>query len=163
SRVNYNYLNKFIFNINIRRDGSSRFGPGKRYGNFGSLGGSWIVSEEKWMEKISFISFAKIRGSYGVTGSDNIGDYSYLGLWNFGINNAIYNNNLVLHPSKLYDSLLHWEENRKIEFAISMGVLNDRLSFDISFYRNRSDNQLVSFPLSNITGFNSVVSNSPAN
>src|SRR5260221_4528350 len=82
ARLNYNIANKYLLNLTARRDGSSRFGPGKQYGNFGAIGAAWIFSEEPWMKKdISFISFEKLRGSYAITGSDNISDYGFLSAW----------------------------------------------------------------------------------
>jgi len=78
-RVNYNVENKYIVNANFRRDGSSRFGPNKKFGNFGSIGAAWIFTEEDFLkEKTNWFSFGKLRGSYGTVGSDDIGDYAYL-------------------------------------------------------------------------------------
>jgi hypothetical protein len=76
-RVNYNYDSRYILNITGRRDGSSRFGPGKQFAAFGAVGAAWIFSEETLLKDNSIISFGKLRGSYGVTGSDQIGDYQY--------------------------------------------------------------------------------------
>ncbi len=79
SRINYNWQDKYLVNLSARRDGSSRFGPQNQFNNFGAIGGAWIFSEEKLIkETIRFLSYGKLRGSYGITGSDQIGDYSYL-------------------------------------------------------------------------------------
>src|SRR5690606_15666231 len=78
-RINYNLKNKYSLNLTGRRDGSSRFGPNKKYANFGAIGMAWNFSEEKlFKESIPFISYGKIRGSYGATGNDQIGDYQFL-------------------------------------------------------------------------------------
>src|SRR5690606_34761148 len=78
-RIGYNWAQKYFINLTGRRDGSSRFGPDKRFANFGAIGGAWIFSEESFIkENLSFLSFGKLRGSYGITGSDQIGDYKYL-------------------------------------------------------------------------------------
>ena len=77
-RLNYTLLDKYIVNLTARRDGSSRFGTGNQYANFGAIGLAWIFSKEKWFNNSSFLSFGKIRGSYGTTGNDQIGDYQYL-------------------------------------------------------------------------------------
>lgn len=79
ARLGYNWKHKYFINLTGRRDGSSRFGPEKHFANFGAIGGAWILSEEKFLKnKLPSLSFAKIRGSYGITGSDQIGDYGYL-------------------------------------------------------------------------------------
>ncbi len=81
--LNYVWDNKYIINLNLKRDGSSRFGPGKQFGNFASAGVAWIASDEKWLKDLlpEWFSFIKFRGSVGSTGSDNIGDYEYLSRW----------------------------------------------------------------------------------
>src|SRR5699024_10581676 len=74
-RINLNHNKKYILNLTGRRDGSSRFGPGKQYGNFGAVGVAWLFAKEEFLDEINFLNFGKLRGSYGITGSDNIGDY----------------------------------------------------------------------------------------
>jgi TonB-linked SusC/RagA family outer membrane protein len=163
-RVNYNWKNKYILNLNARRDGSSKFGPGRQFGNFGSIGTAWIISEENWIKnRIQFLSFAKLRGSYGAVGNDKIGDYSYLPLWNTQGTGYSYNGLTPLSPLGHSDSLLQWEVNRKLELAVNLGFFKDRITLEVSWYRNRCNNQLVQFPTPSFTGFNAVTSNSPAN
>ncbi len=76
-RVNYNYDEKYILAASIRRDGSSRFGPNNRWGNFYSLAGGWLISEESFFN-VPAINNLKLRGSWGTTGNDNIADYVYI-------------------------------------------------------------------------------------
>ncbi|MBZ4189321.1 SusC/RagA family TonB-linked outer membrane protein [Niabella beijingensis] len=161
-RLNYILKNRYIFNFNFRRDGSSRFGPGHRFGNFGSAGGAWIFTDEKWMHTgMPFISYGKLRGSYGLTGSDPSYDNQYLSRWTYA--NALYNNIQPLLPNNHTDSTLHWQVNKKTEIALDLGFLKDAISFSASWYSNRCDNQIVPFPTPAFTGFTSVTSNSPAN
>src|SRR5688500_1046683 len=76
-RLNYNWDGKYLVNLNARRDGSSRFGDRNKFHNFWSVGIGWIFSEQKWMRKnLSFLSFGKLRASYGTTGNDQILDYN---------------------------------------------------------------------------------------
>ena len=78
-RINYQYKNRYILNLTGRRDGSSRFGPDNRFASFGAIGAAWLFSEESFIkERWRFLSSGKLRGSYGLTGSDLIGDYQYL-------------------------------------------------------------------------------------
>jgi len=160
ARVNYNFENKYILNLNGRRDGSSRFGPGKQYGNFGSIGGAWIFSEESWL-KNKFLSFGKLRGSYGITGGDQVGDYKYLSRWT-SVTVPTYNGIAPLVPIQHADSLFQWQVNHKTEIALDLGAFQDKISIEIAWYRNRCNNQLLQFPTPLFTGFPNVVANSPA-
>ena len=161
-RINYNRDNRYLFNINIRRDGSSKFGPGKQFGNFGSIGGAYIFSETGFFKNtMPFISFGKLRGSYGTTGNDQIPNYQYLTAWSF--NQFQYNGSQVLIPTRHTDSTFQWQVNRKLELAGTLSFFENALTIDVSWYRNRCDNQLVSFPTPSSTGFGDVLTNSPAN
>lgn len=162
-RITYNWENKYILNINARRDGSSRFGPGKQFGNFGSLGVAWLASEEKWLKANmpSYISFIKLRGSYGITGSDAVGDYAYLS--RYSSNNILpYGNQSGLGPIQAPNPDFQWQVNKKVEVAINLGFLKDRVNFQLAYYRDRCGNQLLSLPLPALSGFSSVIANSPA-
>jgi len=161
ARVNYNWEDEFILNLNGRRDGSSKFAPGRQFGNFWSVGGAWIFTEEAWAAKaLPFLSFGKFRGSYGLTGGDQIQPYQYMSKWSYG--GYPYNGVLPLTPLSHTDSLLHWQVNRKLEGALALGFLKDRIQVEAAWYRDRCNDQLVSFPTPYFTGFNNVTANSPA-
>ncbi|WP_286760601.1 SusC/RagA family TonB-linked outer membrane protein [Salegentibacter sp. UBA1130] len=156
-RLAYNFKSKYLVNLTGRRDGSSRFGPGKRFANFGAVGAAWIFTEEPFIKKsLPFLSFGKLRGSYGTTGNDQIGDYGYLDAYEVTPGPG------GLFPTQLFNPNYSWEENKKLEAAFEAGFFKDRLNFGVSWYRNRSSNQLVGFPLPAMTGFNSVQANLPA-
>ncbi len=163
ARVSYNWENKYILNLNGRRDGSSRFGPGNQYGDFGSVGAAWIASEEKWVKEIlpSYFSFVKLRGSYGITGSDGVPNYSYLSQYS-SYNIPPYDNSSALVAKIDPNPNYRWQSNEKLEGAINLGFLKDRISAQVAWYRNRCGNQLVPFPTPLFTGFKSVIENSPA-
>jgi TonB-linked SusC/RagA family outer membrane protein len=160
-RLNFNNQDKFLINLTARRDGSSRFGPGKQFANFGAIGAAWIFSKEDFVQNIlPFLSFGKFRSSYGITGNDQIGDYQYLSTYfPTGIS---YQGNVGLTPTRLSNPDFAWEINKKIEFGLELGVLRDRFLISLSYYRNRSGNQLVGYPLPLITGFSSIQGNFPA-
>jgi TonB-linked SusC/RagA family outer membrane protein len=161
-RVNYTIKSRYIFNLTGRRDGSSRFGPGKQYANFGALGAAWIFSEEPFIKKhLSFLSFGKLRASYGTSGNDQIGNYQFLDTYTTTANNT-YEGYSALNPSRLYNADYAWEINKKIEAAIDLGFLKDRIFLLAGYYRNLSSSQLVSYMLAPTTGFNSILSNLPA-
>jgi TonB-dependent starch-binding outer membrane protein SusC len=160
-RINYNWKDKYIVNATARRDGSSRFGPGKRFANFGALGIVWIFTNEKFAKNFyPVISFGKIRGSLGVTGNDQIGNYRYLDLWNSTSNP--YQGIPGLVPGSLFNPDYNWERNRKYELALELGFMKDRLLFTAAFYSSRSGNQLVSYRLPGQVGFQSIIKNLPA-
>jgi len=159
-RINYNLQNKYIVNLTARRDGSSRFGSGKQFANFGAAGIAWIFTEEKWFDNLPILSFGKLRGSYGVTGNDQIGDYQFLDSWQAG--SQTYEGTSTLRPSALANQNYSWEENKKLEAAIDLGFFKDRLLISANYYRNRSSNQLVAYRLPYTTGFASIIRNFPA-
>jgi len=159
-RINYNWRDKYILNLTGRRDGSSRFGPNKQFANFGAAGAAWIFSNESFIKKkLSFLSFGKLRGSYGVTGNDQIGDYQYLDSWS-PTSNRYQSTSLV--PTRLFNGDYSWEINKKVEGSIELGFLKDRILFSGTFFRNQSSNQLVNYSLPSQTGFQNIIRNFPA-
>ncbi|GEP52269.1 SusC/RagA family TonB-linked outer membrane protein [Flavobacterium noncentrifugens] len=156
-RVNFNFAQRYIVNLTGRRDGSSRFGPGNRFANFGAVGAAWVFSNEKLVsEKLPFLSMGKLRASYGTSGNDQIGDYQYLDTYStsgysYGVSG--------LQPTRLFNPDFAWESNKKLEAALELGFLNDRISTSVAWYRNRSSNQLVGIPLPGTTGFSELQAN----
>ena len=161
-RLIYNYKSRYIINGSARRDGSSRFGPDKRYNDFGAVGAAWIFTNEAFARQIfTFLDFGKIRGSYGVTGNDQIGDYRYLNTWSStGV--SPYQGIPSLQPDGLYNPVFSWERNKKLEAAIELGFFHNRLFTTVNYFRNRSDNQLVEYKLPAQTGFMNIIKNIPA-
>jgi TonB-linked SusC/RagA family outer membrane protein len=160
-RVGYNWQEKYLLNLTARRDGSSRFGPGKQFGNFGAIGTGWIFSKEKWIENmLPWLSFGKLRVSYGVTGNDQITDYQYLSTYT--PHSTTYEGLTGLSPTQLSNPYFAWEIVKKLEGGIELGFLKDRVLTTISVYRDRCGNQLVGYPLPSTTGFGSVQFNLPA-
>tara|TARA_R110002049_G_scaffold277220_1_gene455689 strand:- start:20751 stop:23807 length:3057 start_codon:yes stop_codon:yes gene_type:complete len=156
-RINLNYKNKYILNLTGRRDGSSRFGPNKQFGNFGAVGAAWVFSEESLFKDSNVLSFGKLRGSYGTTGSDNIGDYKFLSTYNTTAFD--YNGTSVLEPTGVFNPNYGWELNKKLEAALELGFFKDLILLNTAWYQNRSSNQLIGIPLAATTGFNSLTDN----
>src|SRR5690606_28160743 len=157
TRLGVNWNEKYFVNITGRRDGSSRFGPEKRFANFWAVGSAWIFSKEPFIRNhFPILNFGKLRGSYGTTGSDQIGDYQYLDSYEATAGpNGLY-------PTQLFNPDFAWEVNKKIEVALELGFFKENMNLQLNWYRNRSTNQLVGYPLSAITGFTTVQSNLPA-
>lgn len=156
-RINYNWDGKYILNLTGRRDGSSRFGPGKQFANFGAVGAAWLFSNEEFLRDGAFLSYGKLRGSYGTTGSDQFPDYQFLDTYSLG--NTDYEGTIGLRPTQLFNPNLAWEINKKLEFALELGFWKDRILLNAAYYRNRSSNQLIGIPLSDLTGFPSIQGN----
>ena len=161
ARATYNYQDKYIINLTGRRDGSSRFGPGKQFANFGAAGIAWLFSQEEIFKKqFSFLSFGKIRGSYGSTGNDQIPDYGYLSTYT---NSPYpYNGSPGLYPTSLFNTNYGWEINKKLGIGLELAFISNRIFFSLDYYNNRSGNQLIGLPLAAITGFTSIQANLPA-
>lgn len=157
-RINLNLQSKYILNLTGRRDGSSRFGPGKRLANFGAVGAAWLFGNEDFIKnEMPFLSFGKIRGSFGSSGNDQIGNYGYLNTY-IGTGTT-YQGIPTLQPANLYNPDYGWETNRKLELALELGFLRDRINLSTAIYRNRSSSQLVGIPLPGTTGFPSIQAN----
>jgi TonB-linked SusC/RagA family outer membrane protein len=161
ARLNYVYKDRYVLNGIFRRDGSSRFGPNNRFGNFGSLGAAWVFTDEPFMAaQQKWMSSGKLRGSYGITGSDNIGNYGYLDTYSSLTYN--YNGSTGLVPSRIANNNYKWEQTKKIEIALELGFLKNRIRFTPAYYNNTTGNQLISYTISSQAGFSSYQANLPA-
>ncbi|MAB57369.1 MAG: SusC/RagA family protein [Aequorivita sp.] len=154
ARLNYAFKKQLYFNLTGRRDGSSRFSNSNRYGNFGAIGAAWIFSEQL---NVPWLNFGKLRGSYGITGNDQIADYQYL--QNYFLVDHSYDGNIGLEPARIYNPNYQWEENEKREVALELGFFNGALELSTAYYNNRSSNQLIDYSLPATTGFPSIQAN----
>ena len=144
-RFAYYYNQKYLMEFNFGYNGSENFAPGKRYGFFpaGSIG--WVVSEEEFMKKASWIDFLKVRASYGLVGSDNVSSrFPYLAFYGGG-SGYDFGNNFGTNvggtsEGNLANANLTWEKARKLNVGIDFTTLNQRLALTIdAFYEYRFD------------------------
>lgn len=155
------WANKYIANFNLRRDGSTKFGPGRRFGNFGSAALAWVFSEENLIKNNwDWFSYGKLRGSTGTVGGDAVGNFAYLD--NYISIPGSYDGTMGLEYAALSNSFLEWEKNFNSEVAIELGLFNNRFTADVSYYLNRAGNQLVNSSISAVTGFSRFQRNSDA-
>lgn len=164
-RANVNFDDRWVLNLTARRDGSSRFGEKNLFSNFGSVGAAWLFGNEEWVKKaIPILSFGKIRLNYGTTGNDQIGDYKYLNLYSVvSIPSLVpYQGQLGTAPQGLPNPYLEWEKTAKLQGGLDLGLFNERVSLSLTYVRNTSSNQLVSYVLPVQSGFSSVTANMPA-
>lgn len=159
-RANYIFNDRYILNGSFRRDGSTRFGPGHRFGNFGAIGAGWIFSKESFLPAGSFLSYGKLRASYGTSGNDQVGDYNYLDSWMSS--SFPYDGISGLSPARIYNPNLYWELSHKLQFGLDLGFLKDRILLTAGFYRNFSNSQLVENKLPPQDGMDYITSNFPA-
>lgn len=156
SSVALNYKDRYVVSGSFRRDGSSRFGQKNKYGNFWSVGASWNVDKENFMQGVDLFTQLKLRTSYGVNGNAGIGNYDWLPLYGYGAN---YNQQPGSTPSNVGDSSLTWELNKPFNVGVDFSILKNRISVSFDYYTRKSENLLLNVPLSRTTGFSSATRN----
>jgi TonB-linked SusC/RagA family outer membrane protein len=159
SRLNYSYDGKYLLTATLRRDGSSRFGANQKWGTFPSFSVGYNVSEEAFMKSVNFINNLKIRGSYGLSGNNQIGNYSHIGLLstvNYVQNNA---QKPGLVPSTLSNDDLTWEKSKQINLGIDLALFTDRISLTADIYKDHKTDLLLAVQLPAASGFNSSTQN----
>lgn len=155
SRINYSFDNKYFVSASFRRDGSSVFGIDSRWGNFWSVGGAWRISQENFMAGIDWLNELKVRGSYGVSGNDNIGRYARLDLYSTGYN---YGGGNGAINDQLGNSQLQWEGNKVTDIGVEFTIFK-RIKGEFSYFNRGSNAILFNKPLSLLTGFENITTN----
>ncbi len=154
SRLNYNYDNRYILSGSFRRDASSRFGANKRWANFYSGSVGWNVAGEAFMENTPF-STLKLRGSYGTTGSDAIGDYRFAPSLASGFEYPIEGQAAFGVTSNGGENPdLQWESKESLNIGLDIGIANEKFTATIEYYENTSNDLLVNIPAPTSNGFN---------
>ncbi|MFA9205073.1 MAG: SusC/RagA family TonB-linked outer membrane protein [Burkholderiaceae bacterium] len=154
--TNLNYKNRFVLSGSFRRDGSSRFSAKNRYGNFWALGATWNIDREEFMTNNTLFDQLKLRGSYGVNGNAGIGNYDAPALYGFGFN---YNQLPGSGPTNVGDENLTWELNKPFNIGLDFSILKNRVNVTVEAYIRKSENLLLSVPLSNTSGFGAATRN----
>jgi TonB-linked SusC/RagA family outer membrane protein len=154
SRFTYNYKSKYLFTASARADGSSRFGANNRWGLFPSTSVGWVLSDEGFLQGNETISFLKLRSSYGITGNNNIGNYTQYALVNNTVNVAFGN---TITPGAAVTSLdnsnLGWETTAQFDVGFDMAFLDDRISFTYDYYLKNTTNLLFAVQIPQESGF----------
>ena len=154
-RLNYNYKEKYMLSGVYRADGSSRFGPENRWGSFPSISAAWRISEEPFMKNVKWISDLKLRASYGISGNNNIPDYSYI----TKVSKVIYpmGDEIVdgyAPAATLGNSMIGWEQTNSGNIGLSMGFLDNRITLNIDAYHTKTKALLLEVPTSFVSGYN---------
>jgi TonB-linked SusC/RagA family outer membrane protein len=155
-RINYNLLDRYLFTVTGRADGSSRFGQNNKFAYFPSAAFAWRVSEEGFWKKNDLISNLKLRTSYGLTGNSEIRSYDYLDL--LGSNAAILNEARVPGTGlgRLANPDLRWEKTAQADIGLELGLLNNRITLEADYYYRKTTDMLLSAPVPRTSGYSSV-------
>lgn len=152
----YNYLYKYIVTLTARADGSSKFGKNNRYGYFPAVSFAWRANEEKFLKNVGAVSELKLRLSFGLTGNDDISDFSSMGLYGGGYN---YGQRPGIAPVQLPNADLRWESTIQNGFGFDLGLLEDRISLVADFYYNHTRDLLLDRPVPPSTGYTYITAN----
>ncbi len=153
-RTNVSFLDRYFFSSTVRRDGSSRFGPDNRFAIFPSVSAAWVVTEENFLKKASWLNLLKLRYSYGVTGNQEIGDYEWQGLYR--LNSNYFINGEVLPgvaPDQVENRNLKWESTTQHNLGFDLGLFKNKLAMTVDLYQKDTDDLLIPNPLPSSSGF----------
>ncbi|MDO5637666.1 MAG: SusC/RagA family TonB-linked outer membrane protein [Myroides sp.] len=152
--INYSYMNKYLIDASIRREGNSKFSPEKRWGTFWSVGAAWNVMNEDFLIDNEVISTLRLRGSYGTSGNQGIG----ANLYQNTLSTDRYNGEIGYLPSQLGADIT-WEKLNKIDAGINLGFFNDRFTASFAYFKTKTQDMLLSVPITRTSGFTSILMN----
>jgi TonB-linked SusC/RagA family outer membrane protein len=150
-RVSYNYKSKYLFQFLFRADANSKFAPANYWGFFPTVSAGWVISDEDWFKNaVPWVNFLKLRGSYGITGNDNVKPWKWEQLYNaataygmgFGSGNGGYFTNGII-PDVSPNPDIKWDRNLQRNIGIDLSLLNNRLTLNIDHYENSISNMLT--------------------
>ncbi len=155
-RFNYSIMDKYVFQVSGRLDGSSKFGADNRYGFFPAVSTGWNVSNESFMDGISQISFLKLKASYGLVGNTPSDDFLYRSNY-FNVRYGDAADGLRL--ANLANPALRWETTAQLNVGLEFGIFGDRISGSVDYYNKTTTDLLFPVPVSQTSGFSSVLKN----
>ena len=144
-RINYNYADKYLLTATVRRDGSSRFGSGNKWGIFPSVAASWRISQEDFFQN-DIMSDLKLRASFGITGSQEIGNYNSLSTLGASTNGYLVGGEkiTIVLPQQYTNPDLKWEQTAQTDIGIDFGFLNGKIRGSIDYYYKKTTDLLLS-------------------
>ena len=158
-RVQYSYADRYQLSASLRRDGSSKFGNDTKWGTFPSVSLGWIISDESFLKSFELVSNLKLRASWGVSGSNAVGDYDQIARlaaapYTFGGELAIGQ-----VPSNAPNSDLHWEVSKTLNIGLDLGVIKNRIATSFEYYVRNTSDLLLAIPVPAASGFTTAVTN----
>jgi len=159
-RVNYSLLDKYLFTLSFRADGSARFGPENRFGYFPSAALGWRIKQENFLKGVDLVNDLKLRASYGAIGNQPNSNYLYFSTYSGG-RNVIFNGERIstIDPTRSPNPFLQWESAQQMDLGLDFSVLKSRITGTIDYYNRKTSNLLYSIPLPLSTGFGSRTEN----
>ena len=157
-RLNYSFADRYLFELLLRSDASTKFAPENYWGTFPAFSGGWVVSEEPWFENVKWlkwIDFLKIRASWGITGRDNLTPWQWLQIYTLDKNKSIiFGEGTNIDPSKntrlsinkntsAVNRDVHWDKSYKTNVGLDLQVLNRRLGINVDYYKERNREMLM--------------------
>lgn len=155
ARGNYKFKDRYLLSLSGRVDGSSRFGANNRYGFFPAASVGWIISEESFMQNLTFLSNLKLRASYGLTGNAEISNFASRGLYA----PAPYVGSGGQVPLQLQNPNLKWETTAQMDIGLDFSFLKDRISVEVDYYEKKTSDLLLARPVIGSSGFSSYIQN----
>lgn len=152
--VNYSYDNRYLLDLTIREEGSSRFSEDHRWGTFYAIGGAWNISEEAFMQDVDFLDLFRFRTSWGTTGNSSIDVNQYQQLLVAGS----YNNESALYANQI-GGPLGWEKQQKFDIGLEFAMFDNRLSGSFAWFHSKTTDLLYKQPLSMTSGFENFLTN----
>lgn len=161
-RVTYDYARKYLLTVNIRRDGSSRFGSNNKWGTFPSASIGWRLIDESFIKNLNFFNELKLRASYGLGGNNNIGNYAFrntLTDQNYVLGSGLGDLVTGLSPANLANPDLKWESSRQLDIGLDISILDERVSFVADYYDKETKDLLLNVNVPRLTGYSQVLTN----
>ena len=155
SRLNYRFKDRYLLSASVRRDGSSRFGQGNRWGTFPAASVGWIISEESFLKNSDLLTFMKLRASYGEVGNAEIGNFEYFG--SFATSNYVDMPGIVVN--EIDNTTLGWEASRQYNVGLDLGIRNGRIEVGIDAYLKETTDLLTEVEVSALSGVNRITTN----
>lgn len=158
-RINYTFKDKYLLTMSMRRDGSSRYSEGNKWGNFPSAAIAWKVNEEDFIKNMNVFSDLKIRGSWGKTGSQAIDPYTTLNILSPG--KTVFDDDLytTFAPGTRLPGNLKWETTKQLDVGMDLGFFDNRLTFTLDYYKKNTTDLLNTVNLPTSTGYTSTIRN----
>lgn len=147
-RLTYSFQNRYLFQANFRADGSSYFAPGNKWGYFPSLSLGWVITEERFMEKVNWLSNLKLRGSYGVTGNNRIPEFAFVDLlyaanYPFGVGTGAVTLGQVPSSSIIANDIITWERTFQYNGGIDIAMFRNAINLSLDVYTSKTDQLLL--------------------
>lgn len=159
-RLNYSFANKYLLNASFRRDGTSKFSPNNRWGNFPSIGAGWVITEEPFFRDQNVLDFLKIKASWGRLGNDKVGNYLFYPLLNTGVT-AVFGENVypAAVPEYIPNPNIHWEVVQGTDVGFEAVAMNERLSVEFDYYNRETQDILVRLTIPGAVGASQSLTN----